>query len=72
MVKKNDNLNLNFGDDDLKDTLIGGDDDPDGIKIHEHSDNLSIKLWFDFCFCSILQSREITKLTIMVLKLSYP
>ena len=29
-------------------TLIVGDDDPDGIKIHEHYDNLSIKLWSNF------------------------
>ena len=28
---KNDNLNLNFGDDDLKDALVVGDDDPDCI-----------------------------------------
>ena len=34
MVKK-DYLNLNFGDDDLKDALTGGNDDPDGIKVHE-------------------------------------
>ena len=29
-------------------TLIGGDDDPNGIKIYEHYDILSIKLWFNF------------------------
>ena len=68
--QKNDNLNLNFGDDDLKDALAVGDDDPDGIQIHEHYDNLSIKLWSDFCICSILQSREIPKHTIMVFKFS--
>ena len=28
---KNDNLNLYFGDDDLKDALVVGDDDPDCI-----------------------------------------
>ena len=43
---KMDYLNLNFCNDDLKDAL-GGDGDPDGIKVHEHcdTDNLSIELW---------------------------
>ena len=35
-------LNLNFGDDDLKDALTGGDGDPDCIKVHDHYDNLFI------------------------------
>ena len=29
--------------DDLKDALTGGDDDQEGIKVHEHYDNLSVK-----------------------------
>ncbi len=36
-------------DDDLKDALTDGDDDPDGIKVHEHCDNSSIELWSNFC-----------------------
>ena len=58
---KNDNLNLNFGDDDLKDALIDGDDDPDRIQVHEHYDNSSIELWSNFCICSSLQLKVVTR-----------
>ena len=58
-MAKNDNLNLNFGDDDLKDALTGGDDDPDGIQVHEHYDNSSIKLCSNFCICSSLQLKVV-------------
>ena len=47
MVKK-DYLNLNFGDDDLKDALTSGNGDQDGIKVNEHYNNVSIKLWSMF------------------------
>ena len=48
MVKKN--LNLNFGDDDLKDALTSGNGDQDGIKVNEHYNNVSIKLWSMFLY----------------------
>ena len=43
--------NDNFGDDDLKDAPTGGDDDQDGIREHEHYDNISIELCSFFCIC---------------------
>ena len=46
-------------DGDLLDALTGGDDHLDVIKVHGHDDNLSIELWFNFCFPVSLQSREI-------------
>ncbi len=35
MVKKVADLSLNFWDYDLKDALTDGDDDQDGIKVHD-------------------------------------
>ena len=53
-------------DGDPLDALTGGDDHLDVIKVHGHDDNLSIELWFNFCFPVSLQSREILKITIIM------
>ena len=41
---KNAILNLNFKVNYLKDALTGGDDDQDGIEVHDHYYNLYIEL----------------------------
>ncbi len=47
-----------FVEGDLLDDLTGGDGHLDLIKVHVHDDNLSITLWFNFCYHDSLQSKR--------------
>ena len=53
-------------DGDHLNALTGGDGHQDVIKVNDHDDNLSTKLWSNFCFPDSLQSREILKITIIM------
>ena len=53
-------------DGDLLDALTGGDGHLDVIKVHGHDDNLSIELWFNFCFHEVSNPIEILKITIIM------